>query len=174
MSASKIVMRLVSISFTVLIFLMVVYGLYELGLRSYSYGYRIFAEPPVSEGEGRDRLVQIKNTMSDKDIAALLEEKGLKRSDVVVRTGLDKAYIYQIFAGKKNPSRDKLITIAFGMKLSEEETQRMLQLSGHRELWPKDERDALFLFAIQRGMSLEEIHTELERYGLDSLAAPIK
>ena len=44
MSASKIVMRLVSISFTVLLFLMVVYGLYQLGLRSYSYGYRIFAE----------------------------------------------------------------------------------------------------------------------------------
>ncbi len=83
MSASKIVMRLVSISFTVLIFLMVVYGLYELGLRSYSYGYRIFAEPPVSEGEGRDRLVQIKNTMSDKDIAALLEEKGLIRDSML-------------------------------------------------------------------------------------------
>lgn len=79
MSASKIVMRLVSISFTVLIFLMVVYGLYEIGLRSYSYGYRIFAEPPVTAGEGRDRLVQIKNSMSDSDIAKLLEEKGLIR-----------------------------------------------------------------------------------------------
>lgn len=108
-------------------------------------------------------------------LCELLDERGLKRSDVVVRTGLDKAYVYQIFAGnKKNPSRDKLITIAFGMKLSEEETQRMLQLSGHRELWPKDERDALFLFAIQRGLSLEEVHTELERYGLDPLAAPVK
>lgn len=79
MSASKIVMRLVSVSFTALIFLVVVYGLYELGLRSYSYGYRIFAEPPVTAGEGRDRLVQIKNTMSDKEIATLLEEKGLIR-----------------------------------------------------------------------------------------------
>ena len=79
MSASKIVMRLVSISFTVLLFLMVVYGLYEGGLRSYSYGYRIFAEPPVTAGEGRDRLVQIKNSMSDSDIAKLLEEKGLIR-----------------------------------------------------------------------------------------------
>ena len=108
-------------------------------------------------------------------LCELLDEKGLKRSDVVVRTGLDKAYVYQIFAGdKKNPSRNKLITIAFGMKLSEEETQRMLQLSGYRELWPKDERDALLLFAIQHGMSLEEVHTELERYGLDPLAAPIK
>jgi len=105
---------------------------------------------------------------------ALLDEKGLKRSDVVVRTGLDKAYVYQIFAGKKNPSRDKLLTIAFGMKFSEEETQRMLQLSGHRALWPKDERDALLLFAIQRGMSLEDVHTELERYGLEPLAASVK
>ena len=105
-------------------------------------------------------------------LCTLLEEKKLKRSDVVVRTGLDRAYVYQIFAGKKNPSRDKLITIAFGMKLREEEAQRMLQLSGHRELWPKDERDALLLFAIQRRMSLEEVHTELERYGLNPLAAP--
>ena len=71
-------------------------------------------------------------------LCELLDKKGLKRSDVVVRTGLDKAYVYQIFAGKRNPSRDKLITIAFGMKLSEEEAQRMLRLSGHRELWPKD------------------------------------
>ncbi len=91
-----------------------------------------------------------------------------------MKTGLDKAYVYQIFAGKKHPSRNKLITIALGMKFSEEETQRMLQLSGLRELWPKDERDALFLFAIQRGMSLEEVHTELEFYGLEPLAAPVK
>jgi len=104
----------------------------------------------------------------------LLKEKGLRRSDVVVRTGLDKAYVYQIFAGKKNPSRDKLITIALGMKLSEGETQRMLRLSGLRELWPKDERDALLLFAVQRGMSLEDVHTELERYGLKPLADPVK
>lgn len=107
-------------------------------------------------------------------LCELLDEKGLKRSDVVVRTGLDKAYVYQIFAGKKHPSRNKLITMAFGMKFNEEETQRMLQLSGYRELWPKDERDALLLFAIQRGMSLEEVHTELERYGFDPLIALVK
>ena len=109
-----------------------------------------------------------------KYLCELLDKKGLKRSDVVVRTGLDKAYVYQIFAGQKKPSRDKLITIAFGMKLNEKETHHMLHLSGHRELWPKDERDALLLFAIQRGMSLEQVHSELEHYGLDPLAAPVK
>lgn len=107
-------------------------------------------------------------------LCALLAKKGLKRADVVAKTGLDKAYVYQIFAGKKNPSRDKLITIAFGMRLNEEETQRMLCLSGHRELWPKDERDALFLFSVQHGISLEDVHAELARYGLDPLVAPDK
>ena len=79
MSASKIVMRLVSISFTILFFVIVVYGLYELGLRSYDYGYRIFAEPPVASGEGQDKLVRIKSSMSDSDIAQLMKEKGLIR-----------------------------------------------------------------------------------------------
>lgn len=115
----------------------------------------------------------VHQTLSDY-LTSLRMEKKLKRSEIVVRTGLDKAYVYQIFAGKKNPSRDKLITIAFGMKLNEDETQRMLQLYGYRELWPKDERDALFLFAIQHGKSLEYVHTELERCGLNPLAAPVK
>ena len=79
MSASKIVMRLVSISFTVLLFVIAVYGLYELGLKSYNYGYRIFAEPPMSVGEGKDRLVQVKDSMSEMEIAEMLEEKGLIR-----------------------------------------------------------------------------------------------
>lgn len=104
----------------------------------------------------------------------LLEAKGLSRADVIVKTGLDKAYAYQIFAGMRNPSRDKLITIALGIALSEDETQELLRLAGHRELWVKDERDALILFAIRHGLSLVDVHTELERYGLDPLATPIK
>ena len=79
MSVSKIVMRLVSISFTVLVFLVIIYGMYQLGLRSYDYGYRIFTEPAVTIGEGRERLVQVRPSMSDADIGSLLEEKGLIR-----------------------------------------------------------------------------------------------
>ena len=59
MSASKIVMRLVSISFSALVFILTVYGLYQLGLHAYDYGYRIFTEPAVTTGEGSDKLVQV-------------------------------------------------------------------------------------------------------------------
>lgn len=79
MSASKIVMRLVSISFSVLVFILIVYGLYQLGLHAYDYGYRIFTEPAVTTGDGSDKLVQVKSSMSDSDIGQVLEEKGLIR-----------------------------------------------------------------------------------------------
>ncbi len=58
-----------------------VYGLYQLGLDSYSYGYRVFAEPAVTSGKGTDRLVQLTEFMSDSDIGKVLEEKGLVRDN---------------------------------------------------------------------------------------------
>ncbi len=54
----------------------------------------------------------------------------------------------RIFAGEKIPSRDKLIALAFGLRLSEEETIKLLKISGNRELYARDERDALILFAL--------------------------
>ena len=95
----------------------------------------------------------------------LLQEKGLKRADVGEGSHLDKAYVYQIFSGDRKPSRDKLIAIAFGLRLNEEETQRMLKLSGNLELYVRDERDALILFSIQRGKNIFDTNFLLDEYG---------
>ena len=64
-----------------------------------------------------------------------LRQKHLRRADVVRGSHLDRTYVYQIFSGKKTPSRDKLLAIAFGLQLSAEETQKMLKLSGNLELY---------------------------------------
>ncbi len=79
----------------------------------------------------------------------LLIEKNLKKADVMRGSLLGRAYIYQIFSGEKIPTRDKLIALAFGLHLSDIETQKMLKLSGNRELYARDARDALLLFALQ-------------------------
>lgn len=78
----------------------------------------------------------------------LLDQKGLKRADVVRDSELEKAYVYQIFNGEKNPSRDKLIAVAFGLHLNEKETQRMLKVGGYSELYPRIARDAAILFSV--------------------------
>lgn len=101
----------------------------------------------------------------DEHLAALLAQKGLSRAEVVRNSQLDRAYVYQIFAGQKNPSRDKLLALAFGMRLNDRETQRLLKLSGKRELYARDERDSLILFALQKDKTLIETNELLFCHG---------
>ena len=77
-----------------------------------------------------------------------LKRKDCTKADVVRRSNLNKAYVYQIFLGKKYPSRDKVIALAFGHELDEKEVQVLLKQAGYRELYPRDPRDALLLYAI--------------------------
>lgn len=99
----------------------------------------------------------------------LLSQKGISRADVVRGSLLDRAYVYQIFSGEKTPSRDKLIAIAFGLCLSDEETQEMLKLSGNRELYARDERDAIILFALQKKKTILEVNELLFSRGFTVL-----
>ena len=99
----------------------------------------------------------------------LLSEKELSRADVVRNSLLDRVYVYQIFSGKKAPSRDKLIALAFGLCLSDEETQKLLKLSGNRELYARDERDVLILFALQRKKTIFEVNELLFSHNFPTL-----
>lgn len=99
----------------------------------------------------------------------LLSQKGISRADVVRNSLLDRAYVYQIFSGEKAPSRDKLIALAFGLGLSDDETQKMLKLSGNRELYARDERDAVILFALHHKKTIDETNGLLFSHGLTAL-----
>ena len=96
--------------------------------------------------ENQDNMLDL--TLSEY-LMTLLKQRNLRRSAVVRDSGLEKAYIYQIFNGEKRPSRDKLIAITFGLHLPVEETQRTLKLGGYSELYARVARDAVILFAVR-------------------------
>ena len=102
----------------------------------------------------------------------MLSKKGVSKADVVRGSLLSRAYVYQIFSGEKMPSRDKLIAIAFGLHLSDVETQALLKLSKNRELYARDERDAIILFALQRNKSVLETNGLLFELGYKVLGIP--
>lgn len=99
----------------------------------------------------------------------LLSQKHMSRAEVVRGSLIGRTYLYQIFSGEKTPSRDKLIAIAFGLCLSDDETQKMLKLSGNRELYARDERDALILFALQHKKTILETNELLFNRNLSVL-----
>lgn len=95
----------------------------------------------------------------------LLLEKGLKRSVVVREAGINETFGYQIFTGARRASRDNLLKLAFAMGCSLRETNRLLQAGGANELYCKNRRDAIVIFAISHGYTLQKTEEELYRFG---------
>lgn len=94
----------------------------------------------------------------------LLDEKGLERSKVVREAGLNDTFGYQIFKGTRKASRDKVLQLAFAMQLGLRETDRLLQAAGANELYCKNRRDAIIIFAVQKGYTLQKVNEELYRF----------
>lgn len=104
--------------------------------------------------------------LSMKDyLAQLLEEKQLSRAQAISASGLNEIYGYQIFAGQKRPSREKLLCLSLGMQLTATETQRLLRLAGHSELYARVRRDSIILFGIENGLPLLRINELLFEQG---------
>lgn len=99
----------------------------------------------------------------------LLDEKGLARSQVIREAGLNETFGYQIFMGQRNPSRNKVLQIAFAMGLDLRQTNRALRAAGVSELYCKDRRDAIIIFCLSRGRSLQDVQEELYRFGEDTI-----
>lgn len=77
MSASKIVLRVLSISMSALSLILIVFLLYKAGFFAYHFGYRVFTEKAVAAEPGKDVTIEVKNNMSGLAIAELLEKNKL-------------------------------------------------------------------------------------------------
>jgi hypothetical protein len=58
MNLNKVVFRFVSISFSILVILLVLIGFVKIGTYCYDFGYRVFTEAPVDAEPGRDVIVR--------------------------------------------------------------------------------------------------------------------
>lgn len=84
----------------------------------------------------------------------LLKEKKLIQADVIKRSELQQTYACQIFNGTKNPTRDKVLCIAFGMGLNLAETQQLLKSCSLPFLYAKHKRDSIIIFAVNKQLNL--------------------
>ena len=61
------------------------------------------------------------------------------------------------------------IQICIGMHMNLDETQTALKIAKYAPLYPKDERDSIILFGIEKKQSLVEINTALYDHGFKCL-----
>lgn len=112
----------------------------------------------------------------DQEFADYLEQlrrqRGLKKADVIRASALNGTFVYDMFSGKSRPGRNNAIMLAFGLRCSLRETQRLLRLVGVSELWPKNRRDAIIIWCINQGDDLVACDEELWRLGEETLLDP--
>ena len=91
----------------------------------------------------------------------LFEEKNISKAALAKQSGMSEIYLHQIFAGRRNPSRNRLLCLCYGLEASIEETQELLKLCGMAQLYPKLKRDAIIYYGLQHKLSLFEINDKL-------------
>lgn len=96
-------------------------------------------------------------------LTKILQDKNLRKSDIVKKINPDDKHIYHIFSGKDKPSRKKLLAIARAMELNLAETQYLLRYGGFAILYPRDAWDAVIISAIENNLSIVETDVILEQ-----------
>ena len=103
-------------------------------------------------------------------LKSLLLKKGLKRQDVIKAAGLDGNYANQIFNGRRTkPSRERVLSLAFGFGLNREEADRLFRAADVGALHPKNKRDAVIIYSLENGKSVVQTNEVLFLLKLDTI-----
>ena len=94
-------------------------------------------------------------------LASFYERQGLSKAELARRSCMSEVYLHQVFAGRRNPSRDKLLCLCIGMELSFDETQELLKEAAYAQLYPRIKREAVIIHGIVPHTPLEEINDRL-------------
>lgn len=127
MKLNKVIFKFVSLSFSILVMLLIVVGLVKLGSFCYDFGYRVFTETPVDEVPGKDIVVQVTPDMSENEIGSMLEKDGLIRDGRLFYVQLKlSAYSNQLLPGTYTlntsmTSKDMIAVMAAEMEESTEQ-----------------------------------------------------
>ena len=96
----------------------------------------------------------------DKSVTEALNQlflrKNISKAALAKQAGMSEIYLHQIFAGRRNPSRNRLLCLCYGLEASVNETQEMLRLCQMAQLYPKVKRDAIIYYGLLHKVGLFE------------------
>ncbi len=98
--------------------------------------------------------------MISKSICYFITES-ISKAALARSAGMSEVYLHQVFSGRRNPSRDRLLCLCIGLEASLEETQKLLERAGYAQLYPKSRRDAIISHGIVHKTPLQKVNDNL-------------
>ena len=99
----------------------------------------------------------------------LFQKRKLSKAALAKRSGMSEVYLHQVFSGRRNPSRSRLICLCFGLSATLEVSQELLKQGGFAQLYPKNRRDAIIIYGLVNGAGLFEVNDKLFSEGEETL-----
>lgn len=130
MDIKQLIGSIVETCIKVVVVVFIVMFVYNTAIKAYDYGYRVFAEEPMTFGEGRTISIYVGNEDSVKDIGENLQEKGLIRD-------ANLFYIQELLSEYHGKIQPGIYDLNTSMK-----TEEMLELMTADYVEPEEEDDS--------------------------------
>lgn len=102
-------------------------------------------------------------------ITELCKTRGEVPERVIKRGGIENSFGHQLFSGRRKPSRDTVIQLAFGFEADVELAQTLLKYARRSQLYPRIKRDAAILYCLYNHLSFLNVQEVLYDLGLPLL-----
>lgn len=89
-------------------------------------------------------------------IDQLLQERNLKRADLIRKLNFDRTYGHQILNGTRIPTKRQIIQIGLCLGVSVEQLKHMLMICGRESLYVRNIEDAKVIFALEHKYPYEQ------------------
>ncbi len=90
------------------------------------------------------------------------KKAGITPAQLIESAHIQRNYGYQILNVTKNPGRNKVIALCLALKLPFDEVQRALTIAKEGILYPKNPRDSILIFCINKSLSVMESNELLD------------
>lgn len=94
-------------------------------------------------------------------LAELHKRCRLPKAELARRSGMSEVYLHQVFSGRRNPSRDRLLSLCVGLEASLEEANQLLKQAAYAQLYPRLKRDAIISHGLIHHLQLSQINDAL-------------
>lgn len=87
-------------------------------------------------------------------ITSKMNEQNLSAAELIAASQIQRNYGYQILNGTRKPSRDKVLALCLALKLNLPDAGRALTLAQLGQLYPKNRRDSILIFSLNKRLSV--------------------
>lgn len=112
MRVKTLVVAVVETIIKVVVLVLAIMLIFKGITKAYDFGYRVFADKPMSSGTGRTITIGISEESDVKDVAAMLKEKGLIEDETLF-------YVQELLSSYHGKIKPGIYDLSTSMKVSE-------------------------------------------------------